>query len=69
VGKIKMFRKKCAYCGTKIEKGEEVFRDVRTPGFIGTEKKAFISEEHADKYGKEVEEYLKKPKQGGGCCG
>lgn len=64
-----MFRKKCTYCKTKIEKGKEVFRDVKTPGFVGTRKKPFISKEHADKYEKEVEEYLNKPKKGGSCCG
>lgn len=63
-----MFRKRCTYCGSKIEKGKEIFRDVKNLGSIGTKKKPFISEEHADKYEKEVEEYLKKPSRGS-CCG
>lgn len=65
---MSLFKKKCTYCGKKIEKGKEVFRGVKTPGFVGTKKKPFASKEHADKYEQEVEEYLKKPKQGG-CCG
>lgn len=63
-----LLKKKCTYCGTKIKKGKEIFRDVKVPGLIGVKKKAFLSEKHADKYEKEVEEYLKKPK-GGSCCG
>ncbi len=64
-----LLKKKCAYCGDKIEREKEIFRDVKTPGFVGTRKKAFMSEEHADKYEKEVEEHMKKPSKGGGCCG
>lgn len=65
---MNLFRKKCAYCGNKIDKGKEIFRNVKTPGFIGTKSKPFLSKEHADMYEREVEEYLKKPKKGG-CCG
>ncbi len=61
-----ILKKKCAYCGNKIDKGKEVFRDVKVPGFIGTRKTAFMSEEHADKYEDEVSKTSKK--SGHGCC-
>jgi hypothetical protein len=63
-----LFKKKCAYCRSKIDKGREVFRDVRVPGFVGTRKLAFASVEHADSYESEVEEHMRKSK-GGSCCG
>ena len=64
------FGKKCEYCRTKIESGEEIQKDVRVPGYLGTHPKNFCSEEHSTQYEQEVEEYLNKPKSdGGGCCG
>ncbi len=66
---MNLFRKKCTYCRKKIEKGKEVFRDVKDPTFIGTKKKAFCCSEHADNYKKDLEEYLEKPRSGGSCCG
>jgi len=51
----------------KIDKGSEVFKDVKVPAFVGTREKAFCSDEHANNY---VNELSKKPKSGGGgCCG
>lgn len=64
-----LLKKKCTYCCKKIDKGKEVFRDVKIPGLIGTKEKAFCCEEHTESYEKEVEGYLKKPKSGGSCCG
>ena len=67
---MSLFKKKCEYCKNKIEKGQEVFRDVKDPVFIGTKQKAFCCDRHAENYKQEVEEHLKKPKTGGGsCCG
>ena len=66
---MSLFKKKCEYCKKKIEKEKEVFRDVKVPAFIGTRKKAFCCQKHADGYEKEVEEHLKKPQSGGSCCG
>jgi len=63
-----LFRKRCEYCKKRIEKGEEVFRDVKDPVFIGTREKAFCSEEHADSY-EEESCNTGKCKSGGGCCG
>lgn len=63
-----LLRKKCEYCREKIEKGKEIFRNVKIPGFIGTRQKAFCCHEHADSYEREVEEHLKKSKSGGSCC-
>ncbi len=63
-----LFREKCDYCREKIDKGKEKFRDVKVPGFLGTKRKAFCSNEHADNYEKEVKEHCKSS-QGGGCCG
>ncbi len=67
---MNIFRKKCEYCNEKIDKGEEVFDNVKVPGFIGTKKRAFCCEEHVKVYKKEVDEYLEKSKSfGGSCCG
>ena len=64
-----IFGKKCEYCKNRIEKKKEIFKDVKIPTFVGTRRKAFCCQDHADRYKKEIEEYTKKPKQGGGCCG
>jgi len=67
---MNLFKKKCGYCKNKIEKEKEIFRDVKNPVFIGTRKKTFCCEEHADNYEKEIKEYIKNCKtQGGNCCG
>ena len=64
-----LFAKKCEYCRTKIAKGKEVKKDVKIPGYIGTHSKNFCCEEHIDKYGLEMEDYMKRPrKSSGGCC-
>ncbi|MBI4447762.1 hypothetical protein HY643_02185 [Candidatus Woesearchaeota archaeon] len=64
-----LFSKKCAYCRNKIEKGKEIKRDVKVPGYIGTHSNNFCCEEHVNKYEQEMEEYTKKSKKSGGCCG
>jgi hypothetical protein len=61
-----LFRKKCEYCRKKIKKGEEVFRDVKDPIFVGTREKVFCSSEHADSYEKEISNMKSSGK---GCCG
>lgn len=61
--KMGLFRKKCEYCRNKIEKGKEVFRNVKVAGMHGTLNRAFCSEEHANLYEKE------NKKKCGGCCG
>ncbi len=60
-----LFRKKCEYCKKKITKGEEIFRDVKDPVFIGTREKSFCSENHANMY---QEESTTCKKSSGGCC-
>ena len=47
-----LFKKKCQYCGSKIEKGEEVFAEVKVPEFKDKVKKPFCSKEHAELYKK-----------------
>jgi len=64
-----LFKKKCLYCGKKINKGEEILKDIKVPGFIGTKEKAFCSLEHVNAYEKEVAEHCKKSNSGGSCCG
>ena len=59
-----LFKKKCEYCKKKIEKGQEIFRDVKDPVFIGTKEKAFCCSEHADSYAEESS----NAKKCGGCC-
>lgn len=66
---MNLFRRKCEYCGTKIEKGQEHFKEIKIPAYVGTFNKAFCGKEHIEKYEKELEEYMKKPKKNEGCCG
>jgi ribosomal protein L24E len=49
-----LFKKKCKYCGSKIEKGKEVLREVKVPEFTGTRLMPFCSEEHAELYEKHI---------------
>lgn len=60
------FKNKCRYCKKKIEKGKEVFRDVKDPVSIMTKPKAFCCSEHADNYECEVSNVKKC---GRSCCG
>lgn len=60
-----LFRKKCEYCKSKIDRGKEIFRDVKDPVFIGTKEKSFCSFDHADYY---EEESMNAKKSSGGCC-
>ena len=66
--KMGLFKKRCAYCREKIEKGQEDFREVKIPGYVGTFNKPFCSKEHANSYEEEIKN---RPQQnsGGGCCG
>lgn len=66
---MSLFRKKCEYCKKKIEKGKEIFRNVKIPGFIGIRERAFCSQEHVNSYEKEIEEHAKNSKCGSSCCG
>jgi len=63
---MNLFRKECEYCKEKIEKEQEVFRNVKDPVFVGTKRKAFCCENHADKYEEEVKN---AKKCGSSCCG
>lgn len=60
-----LFKKKCEYCKKKIDKGGEIFRDVKDPLFVGTREKSFCCEGHADAY----EEESANAKKCGSCCG
>lgn len=64
---MSLFKKKCEYCKEKIDKGKEIFRNVKDTVFIGTKQRAFCCGEHADSYEKEVKDCCKGSK--GGCCG
>jgi len=67
---MSLFRKKCEYCKEIINKGEEVFKNVKDPVFIRKRQKAFCCSEHAGGYEREIEEYMKNSKRCGiGCCG
>lgn len=61
-----LFKKKCEYCKEKVDKGKGAFRDVKDPVFVGTKKKTFCSEGHADLY---EEESKNAKKCSSGCCG
>jgi len=49
-----LFKKRCTYCKKKIEKGEEVWEEVKVPEFSGRCLQPFCSEEHAEFYKKNV---------------
>ncbi len=63
---MNFFRKKCKYCREKIEKGKEIYLDVKDPVFVGTRRKVFCCESHADKYEEEVK---RAKKCRSSCCG
>jgi len=63
---MRLFKKKCEYCRKKINKGEEIFRNVKDPVFVGTRQKTFCCPEHANSYEYEVKN-MKECKSG--CCG
>ncbi len=60
-----LFRKRCTYCGNKIEKGREIFKNVKVAGMHGNFDKAFCSEKHVDIY----EKKSNKKNKCGSCCG
>jgi len=49
-----LFRKKCAYCNEKIEKGKEFLSEVKVPEFKNKSIVPFCSTEHVDFYKKFV---------------
>ena len=51
---MNLFKKKCAYCGNKIEKGEGVLEEVKVPELTGTHLRTFCSREHAELYKKNI---------------
>jgi len=61
-----LFKNKCEYCKKRIDRGQEVLRDVKDPVFVGTKEKAFCCENHATYY---IEEVKNIKKCGGSCCG
>lgn len=63
---MNLFRKKGEYCKEKIEKNKEIFSDVKDQVFIGTKRKSFCCEEHANKY---EQESAGAKKCRSSCCG
>jgi len=57
---MNLFKKKCFYCKIKIEKGGEVFTEVKVPEFKNKVIRAFCSKEHAEFYKKYVKGILSK---------
>ena len=47
---MKLLRKKCQFCGKKIDKGKEFFEKVKVPEFADPIKKPFCNEKHAEEY-------------------
>ncbi len=45
-----LFKKKCNYCKEKIEKGDEVWMEVKIPEFINKVRCVFCCMEHANLY-------------------
>ena len=50
--KMALFKKKCAYCNEKIEKGKEILIEVKVPEFKNKVKRNFCNPEHAELYKK-----------------
>lgn len=59
---VQLFKKKCAYCEEKIEKGKEVWDYVKVPEFLELKKKPFCKKEHAEKYKSDI---IGTPSSGG----
>jgi len=51
---MSLFKKKCAYCKEKIDKGKEVWREVKVPEFTGLHLLPFCCKEHSEFYKKNV---------------
>jgi len=49
---MNLFKKKCEYCRTKIEKGKEVVDEVKVPELTGIRDRPFCSEK--ERYKEEV---------------
>jgi len=49
---MSLFKRKCTYCGEKINKGDEVWEKVKIPEFVEPKLKSFCSKEHAELYKK-----------------
>jgi len=47
---MKLLRKKCQFCGKKIDKGKEIFEKVKVPEFAEPIKKSFCSKRHIKSY-------------------
>ena len=47
---MSLFKKRCAYCRKSIQKGEEIFSEIKLPEFIDPKIKTFCSEEHLGQY-------------------
>ncbi len=45
-----LFKKRCAYCKSKIKPGKELFAEVKIPEFKLPKTKTFCSEEHYGTY-------------------
>lgn len=54
------FQKKCFYCRQKILKEKTFKKEVRVYGKVGTFKKDFCNEEHAEAFESFTEELLKR---------
>jgi len=49
-----LFKKKCQYCGEKINKEDEIWAEVKVPEFKGVCLRPFCSKEHAELYQKNI---------------
>ncbi len=54
-----LFKKKCTYCGNKINKGKEIFEKVKVPEFVYNKVRAFCCKEHVELYKKKVRDLPK----------
>ncbi len=61
-----LLAKKCEYCHNRITTENLVKANVKVPGYVGTHRKHFCSEEHLGNYNKEIDK--KSGNCASGCC-
>ena len=51
---MNLFKKSCEMCGKNIEKGKEIFVEVKVPEFRGLKKRPFCSKECVENFKENV---------------
>ena len=62
---MKIFKSRCTYSRLKIERGKEIFSEIKIPEFKEKKKRPFCCKEHIKLYELEMEN---KKSCNKGCC-